>query len=100
MRCIFHPVAGLVIVICAAPLRGSVIIGDFDLVSSIRLPEKANTIFLIDPDAVLPFSITFKRFKPVAWRHSKISRIGARLKLIELPQSHAGNCGPTPAWSV
>ena len=45
----------------------SVIIGDFDLIGSVSLPDKADSPLLVDPDAVLSGPIPFQHLQPISW---------------------------------
>lgn len=61
-----------------------VIINNLDIVRSAFDPSKANSILVIDPDAVLPSPITFQSFKAIARRLSQIIqplRVVQHLKL-------------------
>jgi len=49
------------------------------------LPDKADTPLVIDPNAVLPFSVACERLKPVAWRRSKVLELGDSIQLAQLP---------------
>ena len=40
-------------------------------------PAKAKSVLVIDPNAELPFALTFQCFEPVAWRERKNSRVCA-----------------------
>ena len=50
----------------------SVIIDDFHVVRIPALPAEANTILVVDADAVLPAAVAFQRFKTVAGQHGKV----------------------------
>jgi hypothetical protein len=41
----------------------SVIIGDFNFIRSVSLPEKTNPPLIVDPDTVLPDSIRFQHLQ-------------------------------------
>jgi hypothetical protein len=45
-----------------------VIFHDFDFVRDVLVPAKADPILVVDPDAVLPCSITEQGFQPIAGR--------------------------------
>ena len=48
------------------------IIHNLNLVCTIFLPDETYSIFVIDPDTVLPRAITFESFKTVARRDSQV----------------------------
>jgi hypothetical protein len=87
-------------------MRFSVVIRNLDLIGISRLPSKANTILLIDPDAVLPSSVPAQALKPISGRDSKFEQIPHLIYLIELPAgdppeiSRAGTTGRSGVVSV
>jgi hypothetical protein len=62
---------------------------------SICLPKKANATSIVDSDAVLPCSIPFQSFKPIAWWDSQITQIDRRFKLVQLAPRNCLNARPT-----
>src|SRR5208283_1818219 len=67
--CIFHPVAGLLIVIF---ILQSVVIGDLYIVRSIVLPDKADAVLIVDPYAVLATSIALQSLQSISRRSTQI----------------------------
>jgi hypothetical protein len=63
------------------------IVNDFNILGFDLSPSKANTKMVVYSDAVLAFSISFQRFKPVSGRHSKVLKMSRDL---ELPQLSVG----------
>jgi len=55
---------------------------------SIR-PLKTDAPLIVDPDAVLPFSIALQRFEPIAGQRRQIMEDVRRLEAIELEPSRA-----------
>ena len=53
----------------------SVIIGDFDFIRSVSLPEKTNTPLIVDPDAMLPDPIRMQHLQPVSWWGTQVLEI-------------------------
>jgi len=51
-------------------------------------PCEADSELIIHPDAVLPFSVTFQRFQPVAWWHSQILQRLRTMKHPQFPERH------------
>lgn len=67
--------------------RFLVIVRDLDAIGEARLPNEANTILIVDPDAVLTVSVTAQRFQPVAGGHRKLGQFLNAVDLVELPSS-------------
>jgi hypothetical protein len=63
---------------------------------SICFPNEADSVLIVDPDAMLSGPILLQGFKPVRWRNAKISELDRRFQLIELAQSSFRNTGPAP----
>src|SRR4051794_38910801 len=63
-------------------MSSSVIVDDFHVRRAFRAtrPLEADTPLLIDPDAELPSTIAFQRFKPVALQNAKIVERGCRVE--------------------
>jgi hypothetical protein len=60
------------------------IIHDLDACRSALGPFKTNAVLVIDADAVLAGSFSFKRFEPVTRRYAQIVERCRRIDLIEL----------------
>jgi hypothetical protein len=60
----------------------SVIIGDFDFIRSVSLPEKTNLPLIVDPDAVLPDPIRFQYLQPVPGGESRSLRSEALSSMV------------------
>jgi hypothetical protein len=52
----------------------SVIVRDFHIISVAIPPPKADSILVVDPDAVLPSAITLESFQPVSWESAQIGK--------------------------
>jgi hypothetical protein len=52
------------------------------------LPLKADSVLLVDANAVLPFPVALQQFQAVARRHSEFGNLSNAVELIQLP---AGN---------
>jgi len=61
------------------------VIRDFDLVGMSVDPVKTESKLIVDPHAVLPFSISAKPFEPVSRRYGKLSQISNTIELIHFP---------------
>jgi len=55
------------------------VVHDFDVVRIFALPFKADTVLVIDTNAVLPFSITFQSFQSEA-RNGQIPKRRSRIE--------------------
>ena len=51
------------------------IIGDFDFIRSVSLPEKTNPPLIVDPDTVLSHPIRLQHFQPVSWWGTQVLEI-------------------------
>lgn len=51
------------------------IIGDFDFIRSVSLPEKTNPPLIVDPDAMLPDPIRMQHLQPVSWWGTQVLEI-------------------------
>ncbi len=82
------------------------IIDNFDLIWTGQRPNKANSVLVIDPDAVLPFAISCKFFKMIARWNAQINKLFYGVEVIQLPGCHApdifraGSSGFTRAVAV
>jgi hypothetical protein len=52
------------------------------------VPNKTNTPLVIDANAVLAFSISLERFKPIAWRNTQTGQFGCCMQLQKLAACH------------
>src|ERR1700733_1886822 len=77
-----------------------VVIGHFYFMCSVGLPDKANTVLIVDPDAVLTSPVALKCFQPVARGCSKIVQVQRSFYLIQLAQSHLPDGSPSRVGSV
>jgi hypothetical protein len=60
-----------------------VIIGDLNPVRVSILPDEAEAIAIVDPNAVLSRAVTFQCFQGIAWR-TEIAKRSGRVKLKQL----------------
>lgn len=63
------------------------VVHNLDFRWSCGSPNKTDPILIVDADAVLADSVTFERFKPVAWGNPEVVEPSSDLKL---PQLSAG----------
>ena len=61
-----------------------VVVGDFDFLCTMVLPTKTNAVLLVDPNAVLPGTISLQQFKSIARRNRQIGQPTSTVELIEL----------------
>jgi hypothetical protein len=76
-----------------------VVVHHFDLVSVAVLPDEADPILIVDPDAVLPTPISTESLEVIARERAQIVESLRRMQLHELALSDAGNA-PTPARRI
>ena len=76
------------------------VVDDFHVVGVALPPHEADTIVIIDPDAVLALALAGQRLQPVSGRHAEfIQRHGGmqQEELLERPHSQiAGNPAASP----
>ena len=65
-----------------------VIVRDFDFVCIALLPTKANTILVVDSNAVLTSAAPTKPLKTVAGRYRKFHKVTNPIELVELAASN------------
>lgn len=63
------------------------IVDNFNVKRVSIFPQEANPPLVIDPNAVLPLTISTQRFEPVARRGGQIAQFRRRVELSQLPQS-------------
>src|SRR5437868_12824238 len=78
----------------------SVIIDDLDLVRMAFLPDKANPPLIVDPDRVLPASITSESLKPIGGRHTQIIEPSGIVEKTQLAKRASLNVRRQPATGV
>jgi hypothetical protein len=78
-------------------LLRSVIIGDLNLMCSIRFPDKADLVLVNDPDAALPGTVAVQRLEAIAGRRPKIDQIERGLDLIQFSACDCLNPCPLSA---
>ena len=71
------------------------VIRDFDVVRIPGLPMEADSILIVDPDAVLSLPTATKPLKAVSGRNRKLANIANAVNLRELPPRH----GPQLGWA-
>jgi hypothetical protein len=69
------------------------VIRDFDVVGIPGLPTEADSILIVDPDAVLPPSIAAKPLKAVPGGNRKLTNIANAVNLRELSPRHRPHLG-------
>lgn len=68
------------------------VIDNFDAVGVVGLPAKADTPLIVDPDAVLAFSVSAKLLQSITWWNSQVIERFGSIDKQEFPQ-----CG-SPQW--
>lgn len=51
------------------------VVNNFDVVRIFILPNKADAVLVVDPDALLSFAVALERLQPVARRHFQIVQL-------------------------
>ena len=49
------------------------VVGNLDIESILLFPAEADAVLIVDPDAVLPFAISFERFQPVSGKQGQVA---------------------------
>jgi hypothetical protein len=65
------------------------IIDNFYFIWFIVLPEKAYSILIIDPNAILTNSLPFQRFQAIAWRNAQLFKGFDGIQLLQFSTSDA-----------
>ena len=65
------------------------VIHNFNIVSVAVNPFEADTPLVIDPDAILTFTVPAQSFKPVAWRRKQVLKRFGSMEIIKF----------APCWS-
>ena len=73
----------------------SVVVGDLNFSGTLIRPFEANTVLVVDSDAVLTGSIAFKLFETIAWWDPQVLEI---LGLVQLVQFSSSNL-PQLSWT-
>jgi hypothetical protein len=71
------------------------IIDDFDIFSAGIGPSETHPELIIDPDAVLSFSIAFKSFQTISGRNAKVIQPTRNLQLAKLAAGHCSKLSET-----
>jgi hypothetical protein len=69
---------------------------DLDFVRSIGLPNEADAILIVDPDAMLTASIPLQGLQTISGRDTQIAQMDRRLNLIQLAARDSLNPCPAP----
>ena len=65
----------------------SVIIRDLDVFGMAVVPDETDSPLVIDPDAVLSFSVAFQDFQTVAGRRSEVFQLDCGMHMQKLSES-------------
>jgi hypothetical protein len=71
----------------------SVVVNNLNFVKLPTLPNEANTVLIVNPDAVLSFPAAAQGFKPVSRRHPQIIQIRRIVDELQLPQGNTLDIG-------
>jgi hypothetical protein len=74
----------------------SVVVHDLDVLRFAVLPHEADSILVIDPDAVLPPPITAKGLEVIARKRAQVVESLGRVQLRQLALSDPGNVPEPP----
>jgi hypothetical protein len=72
-----------------------VIIDNRHLIGVAFSPPKAYTPLLVNPDAVLPRTVTMEGFQSIAWWRGQVAQLCRRVKLRQLPLRDPFDCPKT-----
>jgi hypothetical protein len=72
----------------------SVVIHNFHVVSSVRLPNETNAKLIVDTNAMLACAVSFQSLQAIPGRNAQVANVNGSFQLIEL--SAGGKC-PSPA---
>lgn len=66
---------------CSVPL---VVIDDFDLISTTIAPDEAQSVLIVDSQAMLSVAVSFESFKPIAGWYTQVIQSARRLENVKL----------------
>jgi hypothetical protein len=75
------------------------VIHDFYSVGCPVSPDEANAPLVVDPYAVLPLPVAFKRFEAVGGRNAQVVKTGNGVEHVEFAQGDAGEGDESAGWS-
>jgi hypothetical protein len=67
-----------------------VIVDDLYVVGVPVVPDEADTVLIVDTNAVLAPSVPRKRFKPVAGESCEVTELASCMQLLQLPLGNTG----------
>ena len=76
------------------------VVNYFNIISIIVEPAKAKSPLIINPDAVLTFSVAFKQFQMVAGRRSKVIQVFGLMQIHQFTPCCPFNIGKTRYFNV
>jgi hypothetical protein len=62
-----------------------VIVDDLDFITITVLPGETDSDLIIDPDAMLSFSVSLQSFKTVSWGYQQVCQLGGVVEHSQLP---------------
>ena len=71
------------------------VVNYLDFLGTFKRPHKTNSPLIIHANTVLPLAFSFKRFKLVAWRDTKIVKNSRPINLLHLSKRRTLNVYPT-----
>jgi hypothetical protein len=64
------------------------VVDNLYVIGSVRQPNETDSPLIVNADAVLPPTVTFKRLEPIAGRHAQIRESLGVIDHIQLPGRH------------
>jgi hypothetical protein len=61
-----------------------VIVDDLHVVSVPFVPDEADAVLIVDPNAVLPASVAHERLEPVAGKRRQVAKLPSSMELLQL----------------
>ena len=71
----------------------AVVVIDLNFVCVSRSPQEANPPLIVDPNAVLPSSVTGKLLEAISWRHPQVNKNSSNIEQFEFPTCVSLNFG-------
>lgn len=65
------------------------IVDNLDLVGMAVLPHETDPPLVIDPDAMLPLSVTSQCLESIAWRHPQVLKQRRSVQLSQFPEGYS-----------
>jgi hypothetical protein len=63
------------------------VVGNFHVAGVSILPDEADVVLVVNPDAVLPFPLAFQGFQAIAWNRLQVAKRSRLIQMNEFTES-------------